>query len=625
MAFFNMETPQQDGKNFVHDVSQKDACKTCNGFSPHCQHTAFLHGVCLHEFRLGGMDWKIFQPEARHGLRSGRRMEKHGLTTNLITDENRAAGLPLWIISLDLSKTLDKVSWETVWEALRRQTETRGGTQMAWLHDQRCRIKEHASGSPTSFSSCIMLAKFRSAKLPSDFRPIPSVRILYKVFTYMVLARVELVLEANQPEEQHGFRGGRRLEEHLVSANLVIDKLLAVGKPVWIVSLDLSKAFDRVNWSKLWAALTAHGVSQHLVWIIQCLYWKQEGCVKGDTDVSNCFPINSGVRQGCVLSPKVFSSVQQWAMRKWRLDVENAHYGIDLQDDLPKLLDLRFADDILLFARTAHEALFLLESLMQEFEDVGLLLNGDKTVVLTNEAQPPSHLWTRTGIKLQVKNGSGGHKWLGCILGVGKAGRTTLDINHPLQAASKAFFANKTILCDRTVPVKARLRYFDAVVSPVAVFGSGHRTIHQKDLHHLDVACRKFLRAVVGPPSNLDLSRPWHEILHEWNGKVQSVALEHGMKLWNHRSLTHCWKLAMHFASIPHDRWIQRILKWTPGGRYAAGCPRHNWVTKISRYCVTKACPFYIGSDTSKKLYPQLLVLVHHTVPFTKMILQNWT
>ena len=64
--------------------------------------------------------------------------------------------------------------------------------------------------------------------------PIANVRILYKVFTYMVLARVEPVLEANQPEEQHGFRAGRRLAEHLVSANLVIDKLLAVGKPVWI-------------------------------------------------------------------------------------------------------------------------------------------------------------------------------------------------------------------------------------------------------------------------------------------------------------------------------------------------------------------------------------------------------
>ena len=59
-----------------------------------------------------------------------------------------------------------------------------------------------------------------------------------------------------------------------------------------------------------------------------------------------------------------------------------------------------FADthDILLFARTAHETIFLLESLMQEFAEVGLLLNGEKTVVLINEPQPPSHLRTRTGI-----------------------------------------------------------------------------------------------------------------------------------------------------------------------------------------------------------------------------------
>ena len=215
---------------------------------------------------------------------------------------------------------------------------------------------------------------------------------------------------------------------------------------------------------------------------------------------------------------------------------------------------------------------------------MGLLLNGEKTVVLTNEAQPPSHLWTRTGIKLHVKNGSGGHKWLGCILGVGKAGKTTVDLNHHLQAASKAFFANKANLCDRNVHVKDRLRYFDAVVSPVALFGSGHRTVHQKDLHQLDAACRKFLRAVVGPPSNLDWSRPWHEILHDWNGKVQSITLEHGMKLWSHRSLTHYWKLAMHFASVPHDRWIQRALRWTPDGRHTAGCPRHNWVTKLAAF-----------------------------------------
>ena len=43
--------------------------------------------------------------------------------------------------------------------------------------------------------------------------------------------------------------------EHLVTANLVGDKLFAANRPLWIVSLDLSKAFDRINWDALWQSL----------------------------------------------------------------------------------------------------------------------------------------------------------------------------------------------------------------------------------------------------------------------------------------------------------------------------------------------------------------------------------
>ena len=56
--------------------------------------------------------------------------------------------------------------------------------------------------------------------------------------------------------------------------------------------------------------------------------------------------------------------------------------------------------------------------------------------------------------------------------------------------------------------------------------------------------------------------------------------------------------VAMHFALLPHDRWIQRMLKWTPGGRYAAGCPRHNWVTKISAFVLF--CKWMTGKDWHK-------------------------
>ena len=70
---------------------------------------------------------------------------------------------------------------------------------------------------------------------------------MYKTFAYLILGRIEEPLEHAQPEEQHGFRtyvrGGknRGIEEHLLIANMVIDKTLLANRPLWILSFDLSK------------------------------------------------------------------------------------------------------------------------------------------------------------------------------------------------------------------------------------------------------------------------------------------------------------------------------------------------------------------------------------------------
>ena len=60
------------------------------------------------------------------------------------------------------------------------------------------------------------------------------------------------------------------------------------------------------------------------------------------------------MRQGCVLSPRPFCSVLQWAMQDWRAWAEGNGWGIDFHDGYPPLLDLRFADDILIFSDSAE-------------------------------------------------------------------------------------------------------------------------------------------------------------------------------------------------------------------------------------------------------------------------------
>ena len=79
-------------------------------------------------------------------------------------------------------------------------------------------------------------------------------------------------------------------------------------------SLDLPNAFDRVHWPALWKALVDEGISDHLVWIWQCVCFGQSGEVVGDMGQSRKFNITGGVRQGHVLSPRLFRAVLQWAM-----------------------------------------------------------------------------------------------------------------------------------------------------------------------------------------------------------------------------------------------------------------------------------------------------------------------
>ena len=131
-----------------------------------------------------------------------------------------------------------------------------------------------------------MLPKTAKAIVTSDYWPIANV---------CVLGRIEHTLDSARLEEQHGFCKNRRMEEYLV------DKKVLMDTPIWFNSLDLSKAFDRVDWQALWTALATHGVSQHLILLVQLLYNKQRGQVLAYTAENREFEYYHQVRQGCVL------------------------------------------------------------------------------------------------------------------------------------------------------------------------------------------------------------------------------------------------------------------------------------------------------------------------------------
>ena len=118
--------------------------------------------------------------------------------------------------------------------------------------------------------------------------------------------------------------------------------------------------------------------------LLENAYDEQLGEVMEEWGESRSFSITGGVQQGCVFSPRLFTAVLEWALRQWRTEL--GHAGFDLGDALHNLVDLRFADDILLFANSRPEVAQILDKFVKAVGKVGIRLNVDTTGILTNEA-----------------------------------------------------------------------------------------------------------------------------------------------------------------------------------------------------------------------------------------------
>ena len=107
------------------------------------------------------------------------------------------------------------------------------------------------------------------------------------------------------------------------------------------------------------------------------------------------------------------------------------------------------------------------------------------------------------------------HKWLGCILSGNNRGNHRLDLTYDLLAASKAFFANRNIVCNETVSLVKRLQFFDKIVTPVACFAAGHRKGSQNRSGNDGRSFSPVASISRRPPSQTNWRNPWHEILHD--------------------------------------------------------------------------------------------------------------
>ena len=125
---------------------------------------------------------------------------------------------------------------------------------------------------------------------------------------------------------------------------------------MWTATIDFMKAFDSITHKSIWNALKSCGIEHDYISLLKKLYRDQKATVLTDEE-SDMFEIKEGTKQGDPLSSLLFNTVLQKALEddipRWQ---KKKGMGIHLSDNgRDCLTDMRFADDVLLFASSKEQ------------------------------------------------------------------------------------------------------------------------------------------------------------------------------------------------------------------------------------------------------------------------------
>ena len=289
------------------------------------------------------------------------------------------------------------------------------------------------------------------------------------------------------------------------------------------------------------------------------------------------------------------------------------------------LSNLCFADDVVLIASTSNQLKKLMEDLRRAALARGLKVHSGKTKVLTNARElrckrVPDYIIIENE-KYEVLAADASTKYLGRkVCYIDPHGT---EFCHRISTAWGTFSKHKDELIDKRIPLKTRLKLFDATVSASLLYGCETWVLKADQERRLKATQRKMVRMIlhakrrkqmtaesfVEPGSeetqniSEDVMEPWPEFFKRTAEQVQEQCQRAGILEWTVKWRRRKWTWIQRLFTTAKHKWSSVATIWQPEVHSASSTrrkqeqafPKKRWEDDIKEF-IKKQFPDETGA-----------------------------
>uniref|UniRef100_A0A0N5B5Y1 Reverse transcriptase domain-containing protein n=1 Tax=Strongyloides papillosus TaxID=174720 RepID=A0A0N5B5Y1_STREA len=332
---------------------------------------------------------------------------------------------------------------------------------------------------PSAFkkSKLVQLFKSGDVKCLGNYRPISLLSNLYKLYSLMIFKRLEKRFDEIIDTSQGGFVRNSSCCDLILALQLELERCREFKEiPLYMCFIDFKKAFDLLCRKSLFHILNFYNFPAQYIKVLADVYSNSSLLIEiyGKTEEVEQ---NSGVRQGDVLSPKLFILCLQYCISL--IDEDASNKGISWLGK--KIWYLAYADDIVLLSRSICDLQDLLNMIVQVTSDIGLEVNVKKTKYMCFDN---NLIDDESSVKLKIDGKEiekvSQFKYLGKIISINeKIYKNTLPkddnswnsfLSERIRGGWISFHKHKRLLLDHSIALEKRINLYVQLVRPSMLY-----------------------------------------------------------------------------------------------------------------------------------------------------------